>query len=299
MVRKKGKGLKAKARKARSIPLQQSPVRKFKKNRWKQVWVCVKDLDTGHVFEVVHKPLYGLWFRDAINRQQTPDAAPKWVVCADQGLETTLCHENGNVQITSKGKFKPRVGAATWLQRRMYSVEQGYKPWEIAPAWYCDGIVYKTNKFQVGDWINWYEVPVDGSVLVDEYGRPASLEDRNKYLVKVPKHLEEVSGQYPNDPLLDMLVDSHKTKDRLTAMHQRVDEEVAQKMDNGVRVNPLLQQIYGKKTETTPLSVTKAIRKSVPEPKFSDVKFVPGANNAYTAGRTIDQFDREYNGRSK
>ena len=115
----------------------------------------------------------------------------------------------------------------------------------------------------------------------------------------MPKHLEEVSGQYPNDPLLDMLVDSHKTKDRLTAMHQRVDEEVAQKMDNGVRVNPLLQQIYGKKTETTPLSVTKAIRKSVPEPKFSDVKFVPGANNAYTAGRTIDQFDREYNGRSK
>ena len=118
--------------------------------------------------------------------------------------------------------------------------------------------MYKTNKFQVGDWINWYELPVDGSVLVDEYGRPASLEDRNKYLVKVPKHLEEVSGQYPNDPLLDMLVDSHKSKDRLTAMHQRVDEEVAQKMDNGVRVNPLLQQIYGKKTETTPLSVTKA-----------------------------------------
>ena len=252
MVRKKGKaamGLKAKSRKAMGFcTAVRGPPYKFKKNRWEQVWVCVKDLDTGHVFEVVHKPLYGLWFRDAINRQQTPDAAPKWVVCADQGLETTLCHENGNVQITRKGKFKPRVGAATWLQRRMYSVEQGYKPWEIAPAWYCDGIVYKTNKFQFGDWINWYELPVDGSVPVDEYGRPASLEDQNKYLVKVPKHLEEVSGQYPNDPLLDMLVDSHKTKDRLTALHQRVDEEVAQKMDNGVRVNPLLQQIYKKKT---------------------------------------------------
>ena len=67
-------------------------------------------------------------------------------------------------------------------------------------------------------------------------------------------------------------------------------------MQNGVAVNPLLRQIYGKKTKTAPLSVSKATRKSAPESKFSDINFVPGANNAHTAGRTIDPFDRDYNG---
>ena len=55
-------------------------------------------------------------------------------------------------------------------------------------------------------------------------------------VVKVPKHLEEVSGQYPNDLLL---VGNHESKERRIAMHQRVDEEVAQKMDN---LSCLLQQ---------------------------------------------------------
>ena len=80
--------------------------------------------------------------------------------------------------------------------------------------------------------------------MVDEFGQPASSEDRNKYLVKVPKHLEAVSAQYPNDPLVDMLVGDHANKQQRAAMHQRVDKEVSQKMDNGVRLNPLLQKMY-------------------------------------------------------
>jgi len=221
---------------------------KFKKNRAKQVWIRAEE-SNGTIYEVVYKATYGLWFRDAINRQHKPHAAPKWIVCKDQGLEE-LCSEHDDVQVTTctltgKAKFKPVPGSIYTVKTRKYSVERGYKPWEVAPAWYCDDNVYKTNKFKMGDWVGWYELPVnDSSLMVDEFGQPASSEDRNKYLVKVPKHLEAVSAQYPNDPLVDMLAAGHANKQQRTEMRQRVDEEVSQKMDNGVRLNPLLQRMY-------------------------------------------------------
>ena len=78
-----------------------------------------------------------------------------------------------------------------------------------------------------------------------------SQEDRNKYYVprkSAITHLEAVSAQYPNDPLVDMLAAGHANKQQRAALRQRVDEEVSQKMDNGVRLNPVLQSMYAPPT---------------------------------------------------
>ena len=36
----------------------------------------------------------------------------------------------------------------------------------------------------------------------------------------------------------------------------------------------------------------KSSRRSVEPLRFTDLKFVPGSNNRYTAGRKVDSFDR-------
>ena len=94
-----------------------------------------------------------------------------------------------------------------------------------------------------------------------------------------------------------MIKDKRKRKKDAKMIALNVNQEVDEMMQNGVTVNPLLRKMYDKK-KTAPISFTKPTRNSAAESKFSDINFVPGANNAYTAGRTIDQFDRDYNGRN-
>jgi hypothetical protein len=40
--------------------------------------------------------------------------------------------------------------------------------------------------------------------------------------------------------------------------------------------------------------VRRSTRTSKPPKRFENEKFIPGANNGYTAGRKIDTYDREY-----
>lgn len=49
-------------------------------------------------------------------------------------------------------------------------------------------------------------------------------------------------------------------------------------------------QAQATKTQT----VRRSTRKSNPPKRYEDEKFVPGSNNAYTVGRVIDAYDRNY-----
>jgi hypothetical protein len=48
------------------------------------------------------------------------------------------------------------------------------------------------------------------------------------------------------------------------------------------------------KVQTQTSTVRRSTRKSNPPKRFEDEKFVPGSNNAYTAGRVIDAYDKDY-----
>lgn len=41
-------------------------------------------------------------------------------------------------------------------------------------------------------------------------------------------------------------------------------------------------------------TIRRSTRKTNPPKRYEDEKFVPGSNNAYTAGRVIDAYDRNY-----
>ena len=100
------------------------------------------------------------------------------------------------------------------------------------------------------------------------------------------------------DFLASMIKDKQNRAKNARMIALKVDQEVDEMMQNGVTINPLFRKMYGKEetAPNSPISLTKPTRNNAPESKFSDLKFVPGANNAHTAGRTIDPFDRDYNG---
>lgn len=216
-----------------------------------KVWISQKT-KSGTIREVVFKAAYQTWFVDAVNRQHNPHAPRRWTEITD-GMVLSELDRLGRWDVKgSVYTIRPIVGKQVTYDRgpRQYetTVEQGFKPWDLAPA----------------------------------------SEDEGK---------EDEEGP-DEDFLASMIKDKQKrTKDaRMIAL--KVDQEVDEMMQNGVTINPLLRKMYDKEETATnsPISLTKPTRSSAPESKFSDLKFVPGANNAHTAGRTIDPFDRDYNG---
>jgi len=53
-------------------------------------------------------------------------------------------------------------------------------------------------------------------------------------------------------------------------------------------------QLQEQKVPVLESTIRRSIRKSNPPKRYEDEKFVPGANNAHTAGRVIDAYDRDY-----
>lgn len=259
------------------------------------VWVAQTNCEKGTVRELVHKPLYQTWFYDTCkDRDQNADQPLRWDEISNKRVKHALdslgntplgVNEVGN---TVTYKIKGQTYRAT--------VCIGFKPWQLVT--HGTERCYQTSKFCMSDGrVGSYKVPINSGMPVDKsFGIPLLAQDRRICLVVTTP--AETRGK-AEDPysIENLLTGKRKRRELAEKIALKCDAQADAMMDNGIRINPILKKMYDGSAQS-PLSLSKAVRVTASEAKFSDTSFVPGANNAHTAGRKIDQFDRYYDGRN-
>ena len=259
------------------------------------VWVAQTNCEKGTVRELVHKPLYQTWFYDTCkDRAQNAEQPLRW----DEISNKRVLHALDSLGNTPLGVNEVGNSVTYKIKGQTYraTVCIGFKPWQLVThgAEPC----YQTSKFYTSDGrVGSYKVPINSGMPVDKsFGVPLLARDRRVCLVTTPAATRaKAEDSYSKrakaeDPysLENLLTAKRKRQDLAEKIALKCDEQAAAMMDNGIKINPTLKKMYG---ATAPLSRSKPVRVTAPEAKFSDMSFVPGANNAYTAGREIDQFD--------
>ena len=256
------------------------------------VWVAQTNCEKGTVRELVHKPLYQTWFYDTCkDRAQNAEQPLRW----DEISNKRVKHALDSLGNTPLGVNEVGNSVTYKIKGQTYraTVCIGFKPWQLVThgAEPC----YQTSKFYTSDGrVGSYTVPINSGMPVDKsFGVPLLARDRRACLVTTPA----ATRAKAEDPysLENLLTAKRKRQELAEKIALKCDEQAAAMMDNGIKINPTLKKMYG---ATAPLSLSKPVRVTAPEAKFSDTSFVPGANNTYTAGRKIDQFDRYYDGRN-
>lgn len=214
--------------------------------------------------DLVYKPLYGTWFYDAEKRTpENCDQPLQWIEITSKRITKAL----NTLGRFDKGKFVPIVGNSVQykIEEQTYvaCVRTGFKSWQLKPSRYSPAVynAYRTSKFYTKDSrVAFYEVPFtilgncvqyQTSIPVDKrFGVPMLETDKQRFLViEDPGGLSIGEACTPDDAddqfsIPNMIKTLKRRREETVRIQKECDEQADQMMQNGVKINPMLRQMF-------------------------------------------------------